>query len=217
LERDVTQRTWEFAPIGVSRREIDGTVVHGVTWDHREHQAAVAEDERVVPPPKILEERGRGTLIRNGESQGKLLQYWAWEGSPIEAGLMFPNEDWKIEYWMNLTLQAIPDDQDPATYPSILRDMCIQRLSGVSQGIAQILESVDNFRMESRYLYNGLRVWFCPMVAFSIVKRPLAENPIQKDKWYSWTDLMAFAYPPVPEVHEEPTILFGPESYLQEL
>jgi hypothetical protein len=117
---------------------------------------------------------------------------------------------------MNLTLQAVPDDQNPATYPLILQDMCVQRLSGVSRGIAQILASVDSYRIETRYLYNNLRVWFCPTVAFNAVKRPLAENPISKDKWYSWTDLMAFTYPPLPEVNEEPAILFGPGSYLQE-
>jgi hypothetical protein len=129
---------------------------------------------------------------------------------------MFPNENWKIEYWMTLRLQAVPDDQDPATYPFILQDMCIQRLRGVSQGIAQILDSVASYRIETRYLYNNLRVWFCPTVAYNIVKRPLAENPIPKDKWYSWTDLMAFTYPPVSEVHEEPSILFGSECFLQE-
>jgi hypothetical protein len=212
----VTMQTREFGPIGASRREIDGTVVHGVTWNRQEFQAVVAAAEKVDPPPKILEERGRGTLIRNGVSQGKLLQYWAWAQSSIEVGIMFPNEDWKIEYWMNLTLQGVPDDQNPATYPVILQDMCIQRLSGVSQGIAQIMATVDSCRIETRYLYNNLRVWFCPTVAFNAVKIPLAENPIPKDKWYSWTDLMAFTYPPVPEVHEEPTILFGPGCFLQE-
>jgi hypothetical protein len=70
----VTQQTWEFGPVGVSRREIDGTVVHGVTWDRQEFQAIVAAAEKVDPPPNILEERGRGTLIRNGISQGELLQ-----------------------------------------------------------------------------------------------------------------------------------------------
>jgi hypothetical protein len=72
---EVTLQTWEFAPTGVSRREIDGTVVHGVTWEINEHRALVAEGEKVVPPPKILAEPGRGTLIRNGASQAKLLQY----------------------------------------------------------------------------------------------------------------------------------------------
>jgi hypothetical protein len=212
----VTMQTWEFGPIGPTRREIDGTVVHGVTWDHHEFSAIVAAAEKVDPPPKILEDRGKGTLIMNGVSQGKILQHWAQARTPLDVGIIFPNDDWKIEYWMKLTLEAVPDDQNPAIYPSILQHKCIQRLSEVSQGIAKTLDSIDVYRSETRYLYNSLRVWFCPSVAFSAIKRPLAERPISKGKWYSWTDIMAFTYPPVPDVTDQPTTLFGPERFLQE-
>jgi hypothetical protein len=70
---ELTQRHWEFAPIGSFRREIDGSIVHKVTWVIKEFREAAASSAMIVPPPKILEERGRGTLIRNIKSQGKLL------------------------------------------------------------------------------------------------------------------------------------------------
>jgi hypothetical protein len=41
-------------------------------------------------------------------------------------------------------------------------------------------------------------------------------TPSPRDKWYSATALMAFTFPLVEEVHDEPQILFGPESQLQE-
>jgi hypothetical protein len=44
----------------------------------------------------------------------------------------------------------------------------------------------------------------------------MAEDPSPKDKWYSATGLMALAYPLTEEVHEEPQILFGKDSHLQE-
>jgi hypothetical protein len=50
------------------------------------------------------------------------------------------------------------------------------------------------------------------------VKRPLAEEPLSEDKWFSWTDLVAFTHPARPDDQtlEEPTILFGNGSRLQE-
>jgi hypothetical protein len=75
----------------------------------------------------------------------------------------------------------------------------------------------DDFWIITRYLYNSLRVWFCPKKTFNAgVKRPIAEEPCSKDKLISWTDIMAFSIPPIHEIREEPTILFGPEAYLQE-
>jgi hypothetical protein len=193
-------------------------VVHGITFDWRELQAIIAADEKIERPPKLLEERGRGTLIRNIKSQGKLLQYWAWPQTNIEVGILFPEENRNIEYWMDLKLQPVPDDSKPEVYPTILKNMCLHRLREISNGVAQMLDSLgDEFRVETRYLFNSLRVWFCPTAVYnSRVKRPLAEDPIPKDKWYSWTDLMAFSFPPIPEVREEPSIFFGPGAYLQE-
>jgi hypothetical protein len=86
----------------------------------------------IEPPPKILEERGRRTLIPNIKSQGKLLQYWAWAQTSIEVGVYFPEERRNIEYWMTLTLQPVPDDDDPSIYLRVLKEMWMQRLREIS-------------------------------------------------------------------------------------
>jgi hypothetical protein len=82
---ELTQQCWEFYPSNSLHREINGAIVHGITWNRNEFRDIVALDEKIEPPPKILEERGRGALIRNQKSQGKLLQYWAWAGSEIDV------------------------------------------------------------------------------------------------------------------------------------
>jgi hypothetical protein len=81
-----------------------------------------------------------------------------------------------------------------------------------------LLETLGNdFGVEIRYLRNVLRVWFVPLFESKpVIKRPLAEEPIPKDKWLTPSDLMAFSTPPVDQVQDEVAILFGPECTLHE-
>jgi hypothetical protein len=44
----------------------------------------------------------------------------------------------------------------------------------------------------------------------------MAEDPSPKDKWYAWSGVMAYTFPLTEEVHEGPSILFGPGSVSQE-
>jgi hypothetical protein len=217
---ELTQRQWEFYPINGYRRWTDGPVVHRITWDLKEYQAVVADDSMSISPAKILEERGRGTEIRKQMNQGKLLKYWAWSQLPIEVGVHFPETTRTIEYWMNIVLQPVPGDEDPTIYLLVLKEAWMERLREISNGVAQNLETLGNdFGTQLRYLYNCLRVWFVPLASTSEVKRPLAEEPCPKDKWYTWSDLMAFTHPPLPDDQikgEDPAILFGPGCVLQE-
>jgi hypothetical protein len=155
----------------------------------------------VVPPVNVLEERGRGTEIHSTPDQGKLLQYWAWLQDPIEGGVLFPEANYTIEYWMNITLQPVPGDDDPITYHRVLKELWMDRLRGISQGVAQALASLgDDFGVRARYLYNSLRVWFAPNIAIRAgTNRSLAEDPCPKDKWYSTSDIMAFTFPTMPD------------------
>jgi hypothetical protein len=217
---ELTQRQWEFYPINGYRRTLDRSVVHKVTTDLKEYQAIAKQESMVVAPVKVLEERGRGTEIHSVEDQGKLLQYWAWFQQPMEVGVLFPEENHTIEYWMNSTLQPVHDESDPLTYHRVLKEMWTQRLRGISPGVGQRLEMLgEDFGARVRHLYNGLRVWFAPNDSIAGgLNGSLAEDPCPKDKWYSWTDIMAFTYPTLPDcqVKEEPTILFGKGSRLQE-
>jgi hypothetical protein len=141
---NLTHQTWEFGPTLPIRRNLDGTVVHGITWEWTELQALIEKDKKIEHPPKIVEDRGRGTSIRNLTSQGKLLQYWARTQEKIEVGIFLPGESqgvaWNIEYWMDLSLQLVPDAQ-PEDYPIALKDLCIQKTREISNGVAQWLES----------------------------------------------------------------------------
>jgi hypothetical protein len=94
----LTRNTWEIYPKVGYRRLIDGSVAHNVTEDFNEYQSILALDSMVVPPSKILEDRGRGTEIHSLVDQAKLLQYWAWSQQEIEVGVMVPETNHVIEY-----------------------------------------------------------------------------------------------------------------------
>jgi hypothetical protein len=165
----LTHQTWEFMPTLPLERTLDGSVVHGITWEWKEARALLQKEKKVKLPPKIVEDNGRGTLIRNITSQGKLLQYWARTQSNIEVGMFIPIESngaqRNIEYWMNLVLPEVPNAQ-PHNCPLFLQEMCLQRLGMVSASVAQWLVDQDVFTVETRYVFNRLRVWFCPLASF---------------------------------------------------
>jgi hypothetical protein len=193
---------------------MDGAVVHRVTNDHDVFRAAAADHELQVPPPKILEERGRGSLITNVEDQGNLLQFYAHSGRPMDIGVLIPTERLKIEYWMSIALQPVPGDEDPTAYLRVIQALWLERLRKVSKGLAQSIETLgDNFRYQIRCVFNGVRIWFVPTPTHEeAITRPFAEEPCPKDKWYSTTDLMAFTFPTLPDDQskEVPHIIFGP-------
>jgi hypothetical protein len=93
-------------------------------------------------------------------------------------------------------------------------------LKGISPGVTQSLASLGgDFGFQVRYGFNGLRIWFAPNATVqSGMNRPLAEESCSRDKWYSSSDIMAFTIPTLPDgqIREEPTILFGRGSRLQE-
>jgi hypothetical protein len=39
-------------------------------------------------------------------------------------GIFLPENERNVEYWMNLSLQIVPDAQ-PEDYPAILKDLCL--------------------------------------------------------------------------------------------
>jgi hypothetical protein len=191
-----------------------------VTKNFDQFHEAMRLHEMQVHPAKILEERGRGTLITNEEDKGRLFQYWAWSRQPIDVGVLIPTERLKIEYWMKITLQPIPDDSDPTTYPKALKEIWLERLREISEGLAQNIEGLgDDWRYQVRYVFSGIRIWFIPVLTHDEgIKRPFAEEPCPKDKWYSTTDIMAFTFPTLPDgqLREIPTIIFGRGHTLQE-
>jgi hypothetical protein len=69
-----------------------------------------------------------------------------------------------------------------------------------------------------RYQGNALKVWHAPTAHVDAgLDKPLAENPMPKDKWVSH-DVIALTYPPMedPFVSNSARILFGEQARLQE-
>jgi hypothetical protein len=200
----LTRESWEIFPTLPTKRNLDGAVVHEATENWTETKATLQREKKLKLPPKIIEDRGRGTLIRNAISQGKLLQYWARIEEEIEVGIFIPEETngvpRNVEYWMNLTLQYAPNAK-PDDYPGFLMDMCLQKTRMISNGVAQWLEGISDFRVETRYVFNKVRVWYCPKVVEGIqifgsrIMRPMAEDPSPKDKWYAGSGVMAYTFP----------------------
>jgi hypothetical protein len=216
----LTQRDWRIYPLNGHRRLTDTTVVHQSTRDQALYELAWRDHEVIVQPPKILEERGRGTIIVSPEDQGKPLQYWAWIRQKVEIGVLIAEEKLKTEYWMDIELQPVPGDENPMTYLMVLKQVWTERLLKISPGMARKVESLgEEFNVQFRYIFNGLRIWFVPTHSHAIgLRRSLAEESCPRDKWYSNTDLMAFTYPTLPDdqIREMPRILFGPNHSLQE-
>jgi hypothetical protein len=213
----VTQGRWGVYPVQGHRRLTDGTVVHGITNDRDIYWAFASDHTIQVCPPKILEERGRGTLISNQADQGKLLQFWAFGQKEIEVGVGLPLDGRKYEYWMKVTLYPIPDDEDPTIYLREAYRLAKERLYPITQQL-DVLGDAFNYRM--RYVSSTVRIWFIPQVTFleGEYTRPFAEESCPKDKWFSETDLMAFMIPTIPdeEIGDIPVLIFGPDHWLQE-
>jgi hypothetical protein len=117
---------------------------------------------------------------------------------------------------MDLSLQLNPDFQ-PEDHVQALRDRAIETISEFSGATAQWLDGIAEYRVETRYSFNALRFWMCPKEAYgSRVKRPMAEDPSPRDKWYSANGVMAFTFPLLEEVQDAPRRLFGQNAEFQE-
>jgi hypothetical protein len=132
------------------------------------------------------------------------------EGSQIVH--LHDGREWEhFNEWMKVHR---PIDRWSASF----KELWMNCLREISNGAAQMLETLGNdFGVEIRYLRNTLRVWFVPLFdSRPAFRRPLAEEPIPKDKWFTSSDLMAFSAPSLEQAQNEPTILFGPGHTLQE-
>jgi hypothetical protein len=144
-------------------------------------------DQIEVPPVKIQEDAGRGTAINCANDQAKLLQYWAWARQSIAVGIAFLIDNYTAEYWMNLTLDPLPDDDDGRAYAEVLRQLWLEKLREPSPRIVAECDNLgQDFSYKVRYQGNALKVWFTPTVhMLAGLGKPLAEAPIPKYKWVS--------------------------------
>jgi hypothetical protein len=83
----------------------------------------------------------------------------------MEVGILIPTAGIKIEYWMWVTLEPVPDDHDPSIYLRALKDEWVMRLRGISEGLTESIEEClgNNFDCRVRYVFNNPRIWFVPI------------------------------------------------------
>jgi hypothetical protein len=154
-------------------------------------------------------------------SQARLIQYWSWIQKDIEVGVFIPGDNRDIEYWMLATV-PFESEADLSYYPHELMNIFIQKTGMITAELAQWVAEVPEFIVQTRYAFNSVKVWYCPKtlkdgskIYGARVKRPLAEEPSPKDKWYT-AGPMAYSRPPMPDSEVNPTALFGPTAILQE-
>jgi hypothetical protein len=119
-------------------------------------------------------------------------------------------------------LDPLPGDEDPTIYLRTLKEEWMSRLRGeISERLTERIEEEvgSDFGVQVRYVFNGLRVWFSPILTCNEgFDRPFAEEPCPKDKWFSISDIIAFTIPTTPDeqIQEMPRIIFGAGHWLQE-
>jgi hypothetical protein len=81
----------------------------------------------------------------------------------MAVGVSLPIDNHMVEYWMNLELQQLPDDDDPNAYPAALQETWMERLHELVPAVAAQCQTLGlDFSYKMRYIGNGLKVWFAP-------------------------------------------------------
>jgi hypothetical protein len=133
----LTHNDWRMYPKMPHARLTDGTIRHETTDDAASLQVALAVDLISEPPVRIQEDAGRGTHINCEQDRARLLQYWAWARQNISVGVAVSVDNTATEYWFNLVLDPLPDDDDGRMYAEVLRQMWLEKLGELSPRIAQ--------------------------------------------------------------------------------
>jgi hypothetical protein len=157
----LTRESWLIFPTPPTHRREDGSVVHGWTDNWRATASLLSEHIQLDLPPRIVEDNSRGALIWNPTKQAKLLRYWSWIQQEIEVGVFIPASGRDVEYWWKLIIPFEPEAPD-VYFPNTLMDLAIQHARMVSPEVAQFLLEIEHFAFQTRYVFNRVRVWYCP-------------------------------------------------------
>jgi hypothetical protein len=205
----LTRESWLIFPLPPTHRREDGSVVHGWTDNWRATESLLREQMKLDLPPRIVEDNSRGALIWNPTKQAKILRYWSWIQQEVEVGVFIPAAGRDVEYWWKLVIPFESEAPD-VYFPNTLMDLVIQHARLVTPEVAQLLSEIEHFAFQTRYAFNRVRVWYCPRVLRdgtkifgSRIKKPLAEESIPKDKWFT-AGPMAYTTPPIADDLAEP-------------
>jgi hypothetical protein len=196
----LTHNDWNLYPdIGFSRT-VDGTIRHNATSDPAKFHNSMTVDLIIEPPVDIQDDNGRGTAISYGEDQARLLQHWAWARQEIAGGVSLSIDNHTAEYWMNLMLDPLEDDDDGKAYAPALHQLWLFKLRQVSPQVAiECDKPGQDFSYKMRHEGNAPKVWFTRTTNIACgLDKPFAETPVPKDKWVSH-EAVALTYPPMPD------------------
>jgi hypothetical protein len=193
-------------------RTIEGTIRHNTTSDAESFHNSMTVYLIVDPSVKIQEDQGRGTAINSGEDQARLLQYWAWARQEIAVGVALSIDNHAVEYWLNLVLDPLVDDDDGRAYALALQQLWLSKLRRMSPQIAAECDKLgQDFSYRMSCQGNALKVWSTPTANIaSGLDKPLAETPVPKDKWVS-REAVVLTYPQIPDQYAQKSaqILLG--------
>jgi hypothetical protein len=118
----LAQNDWGYFPKESFERLTDGTIKHETTSDAAKFHAS-ATDIVSQPPAKTQKDAGWRTDINYDQDRARLLQYWASAQWNISVRVAVSVNSLTAEYWFNMVLEPVPDDEDGKVYAEILRHM----------------------------------------------------------------------------------------------
>jgi hypothetical protein len=101
------------------------------------------------------------------------------------VGIGLNINNYSCEYWLDITLQRIEEENEGAAYFEVLHQVCLAELSQLSPQVAIACDNLgSDYVYKMRYQGNVLKVWCTPgELARAGLDKPLAEKPASKDKW----------------------------------
>jgi hypothetical protein len=69
---------------------------------------------------------------------------------------MVPETDFTLEYWMTLTMEPIPGDDEPSSYRREIQRYWMAKMWEYVPKVVQGMEARGELVTKMRYLYNGL-------------------------------------------------------------
>jgi hypothetical protein len=124
----LTHNSWNMFPEPSTERDLDGTIVHKVSQDPNRFYHSLLVGEMDIPPVRIQEDNASGTAINHAADQAHMLQYWAWSQQPVRTGIGVNINNYSCEYWLDISLQQIPDENEGQAYFAVLHQLWLAEI-----------------------------------------------------------------------------------------
>jgi hypothetical protein len=172
---------WLLTIIPSVRRDSFVMIIHETRMVNNLNETT-ADDQIFCGPPRVAEDAGRGTEIKLLADQVSVLDFWAHAGQQAMVGISLQIDNYTVEYWIPMTIEPIiyePWNQ----YLIQLQTRWYQKLCSLSPLLQDYFMANPQCVFRMRYQFNTLRLSFARYD--QAVQRPLAEEAVPKDMWYS--------------------------------